>query len=84
LAADYRIGRSNCGKASLLRSINDFILRNWGACVDTVFRHVSLDTHLELIKCRLADGAMVTSPQGSYRWRLVPMGERQNMTKSRK
>jgi len=23
------------------RSINDFILRNWGACVDTVFSHVS-------------------------------------------
>ena len=22
------------------RSINDFILRNWGACVDTVFGHV--------------------------------------------
>ena len=23
------------------RSINDFILRNWGACVDTVFGHIS-------------------------------------------
>jgi len=31
-------------RASLLgenfESINDFILRNWGACVDTVFGHV--------------------------------------------
>jgi len=25
------------------RSINDFILRNWGACVDTVFGHVPRD-----------------------------------------
>ena len=24
------------------RSINDSILRNWGACVDTVFGHVSI------------------------------------------
>jgi len=40
--------------------------------------------HLELIKCRSADGAMVTSLQGSYRWRLMPMGERRNMTESRK
>ena len=29
------------------RSINDFILRNWGACVDTVFGHVSG----KLMKC---------------------------------
>jgi len=29
-----------------IRSINDFILRNWGACVDTVFGHVSLDAYL--------------------------------------
>ena len=25
------------------RSINDFILRNWGACVDTIFGHVPKD-----------------------------------------
>ena len=25
------------------RSINDFILRNWGACVDTIFGHVPRD-----------------------------------------
>ena len=35
--------------------------------VDTIFGHVSLDTHLELMKCRSADGAMVTSLQGSCR-----------------
>jgi hypothetical protein len=28
------------------RSINDFILQNWGACVDTIFGHVSLGTYL--------------------------------------
>jgi len=49
------------------RSINDFILQNWGACVDTVFGHVSFDTHLELIRCKSADGAVVTSLQGSCR-----------------
>jgi len=62
LAIDYRNGRDNCGKASLLQrilSINDFILRDLGACVDTVFGHVSFDTHLELM--RSADGAVVTS-----------------------
>ena len=35
----------NCGKryhyCREFRSINSFILRNWGACVDTVFGHVS-------------------------------------------
>ena len=41
-------------------SINDFILRNWGACVDTVFGHVSLDVYLELMRCRLADRDVVT------------------------
>ena len=66
-----------------VRSINDFILRNWGACVDTVFGHVSFEAHLELMKCRSADGAMVTSLQGSCRWRSILMGEQPNMTKSR-
>jgi len=42
-------------------SINDFILWNWGACVDTVFGHVSFDAHLGLMGCRSADGAVVTS-----------------------
>ena len=65
------------------RSINDFILWNWGACVDTIFGRVSFDTHLELMKCRSADGAMVTSLQGSCRWRWLPMGRQPNMTKSR-
>jgi len=65
------------------QSINDFILQNWGACVDTVFGHVNLDTHLELIKCRSAGGEMVTSLQRSCRWRLVSMGKQPNMTKSR-
>ena len=64
-------------------STNDFILWNWGACVDTVFGHVSLDTHLELMKCRSAGGEMVTSLHGSCRWRLVPMGKQPNMAKSR-
>jgi hypothetical protein len=38
-------------------------------CVDTVFGHVSLDTHLELMKHRSADWVMVASLQGSCRWR---------------
>ena len=42
------------------QSINDFILQNWGACVDTFFGHVSFDMHLELMRCRSADGAVVT------------------------
>jgi len=46
------------------QSINDFILRNWGACVDTIFGRVSFDTCLEY---RSADGAMVTGLQGSCR-----------------
>ena len=42
----YQIRSINCGKrhhyCREFRSINDFILRNWGACVDTVFGHVSM------------------------------------------
>jgi len=56
-------------------SINDFILRNWEACVDTIFWHVSLDTHLELMKRRSTDWAMVASLQGSCRWRNGADGE---------
>ena len=41
----YEIRSINCGKrhhyCREFRSIDDFILRNWGACVDTVFGHVS-------------------------------------------
>jgi len=33
--------------------------------IDTVFGHVSLDMHLELMKYRSVDGAVVTSLQGS-------------------
>ena len=51
--------------------------------VDTIFGHVSLDAHLELMKCRSVGGKMVTSLQESCRWGLVPMGKRQDMTKSR-
>jgi len=51
--------------------------------VDTISGHVSLDTHLELMKWRSAGGAMVTSLQGSCRWRLMPMGKQPIMTKSR-
>jgi len=36
--------------------------------VDTVFGHVSLDTHLKLMKHRSADWAMVASLHGSCRW----------------
>ena len=43
--------------------------------VDTVFGHVSLDTHLELMKRRSADWAMVASLQGSCRWRNGADGE---------
>ena len=50
-------------------SINDFILRNWGACVDIVSGHVSLDTHLELMKHRSVGWVMVASLQKSCRWR---------------
>jgi len=57
------------------RSINDFIPRNWKACVDTIFGHVSLYTHLELMKRRSADWAMVASLQGSCRWRNGADGE---------
>ena len=49
----YQIRSINCGKryhyCRKFRSINSFILRNWGACVDTVFGHVSLDAYLELM-----------------------------------
>ena len=65
------------------RSINDFILRNWGACVDTVFGHVSLDVYLELMRCRSAGGRVVTSLQKSCRWGLVPMRKWRDMTKAR-
>jgi len=36
---------NNCEKGIIIRrefrGINDFILQNWGACVDTIFGHVS-------------------------------------------
>jgi len=51
--------------------------------VDTIFGLVSLDAHLELMKCRSVGGKMVTSLQESCRWGLVAMGKRQDMTKSR-
>jgi len=42
----YRVRSINCGKrhhyCREFRSINDFILQNWGACVDTVLGHVSM------------------------------------------
>ena len=38
-----------------------------GTPVDTVFGHVSLGMHLELMKRGSADWAMVASLQGSYR-----------------
>ena len=45
-AVGYQIGGINCGKRHYycreFQSINDFILRNWGACVDTIFGHVSI------------------------------------------
>jgi len=65
------------------RSINDFILQNWGACVDTVFGHVSLDVYLELMRCRSAGRDVVTSLQKSCWWGLMPMRKRQGMAKSR-
>ena len=41
----YQIRGIDCGKrhhhCREFRSINSFILRNWGACVDTVVGHVS-------------------------------------------
>ena len=41
----YQISSINCGRkhhyCREFRSINSFILRNWGACVDTIFGHVS-------------------------------------------
>ena len=41
----YQIRSINCGKRHhyciKFRSINSFILQNWGACVDTIFAHVS-------------------------------------------
>ena len=49
------------------RSINDFILQNWGACVDTIFGHVSFDAYLGLVKYRSVDEATVTSLRGSCR-----------------
>ena len=52
-------------------------------CVDTIFGHVSLDTHLELMKRRSTDWAMVASLQESCRWRMVPMEKQVNMTMSR-
>jgi len=45
-AVGYQIGSINCGErhhyCREFRSIDDFILRNWGACVDTIFGHVSM------------------------------------------
>ena len=42
----YQIRNINCGRrhhyCREFRSTNDSILRNWGACVDTVFGHVSM------------------------------------------
>ena len=64
-------------------SINDFILWNWGACVDTIFGHISLDACLELMRWRSAGGQVVAGLQKSCRWGSVPMGKWQNMTKSR-
>ena len=64
-------------------SINDFILRNWGACVDTIFGHVSLDAHLEVMGCRLAGGEIMTGLQENCWWGLMPIGKQPNMTKSR-
>jgi len=32
-----------------------------GACVDTIFGHVSLGARLELMRCRSAGGGVVTS-----------------------
>jgi len=49
-------------------SINDFILRNWGAWVDTIFGHVSLDTYLELMRGRSASRKMVAGLQMNCRW----------------
>ena len=37
--------------------------------VDTIFGHVSLDTHLELMKHRSAGWVMVASLQKSCRWK---------------
>jgi len=46
LTVGNQIGRINCERHHYcreFRSINDFILRNWGACVDTVFGHIPRD-----------------------------------------
>ena len=38
-----------------------------GHVLTPFFGHVSFDTHLEVMECRSADGAMVISLQGSCR-----------------
>ena len=65
------------------QSINDFILRNWGACVDTVFEHVSFDTHLELLGYRSADGAVGDESGGELPIKVVADGKQPDMTESR-
>jgi len=64
---------NNCEKGVIIRrefwSINDFILQNWGACVDTVFGHVAG----RIMKLGSADGKVMTGQQGSCRWPMIPM-----------
>jgi len=62
------------------RSINDFILRNWGCMC---WHHFWTRTRGS-VKYRSAGGATVTSLQGSYRWGWLPMRRQLNLTKSRR
>jgi len=49
LVINFYQEKSNYEKGVIIRTefwtINDFILRNWGACVDTVFWHESRRTN---------------------------------------
>ena len=61
LVIDQVMKASSCHDPKMEAYCKVSMLRN------TVFGHVSFDTHLELMKCKSADGAMVTSLQGSCR-----------------
>jgi len=70
----YQITSINCKKrhhyCREFRSIDDFILRNWGACVDTVFGHVSMIGKVWIGKMRWC--CLIC--RVSCRWRMVADG----------
>jgi len=75
--------RDNCEKGVIIRrefqSINDFILWNWRAWVDTIFWHV----FGKLRELGSPGEKVMTGWQRSCRWVMMPMIKQQGMIKSR-